>query len=157
VQSGLGKSGELEAAQALGTKERFGIKNKLAALLPEFSASILQTQKSKQAFNHPHLAKDFAFTNKRNLYYALPTSPDLNGVLHYNTFVYGLDELLRLADRNSMAHSVEVRLPFLQHQLVEFLFTLPPHFKIHRGWTKWLLRKAVDEKLPKKLFGEGIK
>ena len=147
----LGKSGELEAAQALGTKERFGIKNKLAALLPEFSASILQTQKSKQAFNHPHLAKDFAFSNKRNLYYALPTSPDLNGVLHYNTFVYGLEELLRLADRNSMAHSVEVRLPFLQHQLVEFLFTLPPHFKIHQGWTKWLLRKAVDEKLPKEI------
>jgi asparagine synthase (glutamine-hydrolysing) len=59
--------------------------------------------------------------------------------------------LLRLADRNSMAHSVEVRLPFLQHQLVEFLFTLPPHFKIHQGWTKWLLRKAVENRLPNEI------
>jgi asparagine synthase (glutamine-hydrolysing) len=46
---------------------------------------------------------------------------------------------------------VEVRLPFLQHQLVEFLFTLPPHFKIHQGWTKWLLRKAVDNMLPNEI------
>ncbi|MDB5206630.1 MAG: asnB [Flavisolibacter sp.] len=147
----LGKSGEVKAAHALGVKESFGIKNKLAALLPEFSASILQTQKSKQAFNHPYLNKDFAFSNKRNLYYALPTSHDLNGALYYNTFVNGLEELLRLADRNSMAHSVEVRLPFLQHEMVEFLFTLPPYFKIRQGWTKWLLRKAVDDKLPKEI------
>jgi asparagine synthase (glutamine-hydrolysing) len=147
----LGKSGELKAAQALGINEGFGIKNKLAALLPEFGASILQTQKSKRAFHQPHLSKEFAFSNKRNLYHTLPTSPDLNGALYYNTFVTGLEELLRLADRNSMAHSVEVRLPFLQHQLVEFLFTLPPHLKIHQGWTKWLLRKAVDSKLPKEI------
>ena len=71
--------------------------------------------------------------------------------LHYNTFVNGLEELLRLADRNSMVHSVEVRLPFLQHQLVDFLFTLPPHLKIREGWTKWLLRKVVDHKLPNEI------
>jgi asparagine synthase (glutamine-hydrolysing) len=147
----LSSSGELHAAQALGIKESFGLKNKLAALLPDFSASILQTQKSKKAFNHPHLNRDFAFSNKQNLYYTLPTSPDLNGVLYYNTFVNGLEELLRLADRNSMAHSVEVRLPFLQHELVAFLFTLPPHFKIHQGWTKWLLRRAVGNKLPEEI------
>lgn len=148
---GLGKSGEIEAAQALGVKETFGIKNKLAALLPEFAASLLQSQKSKKAFRHPDLNREFAFSNKRNLYYATPTTFDLNGALYYNTFVNGLEELLRFADRNSTAHSVEVRLPFLQHELVEFLFTLPPHFKIHEGWTKWLLRKAVNDKLPKEI------
>jgi asparagine synthase (glutamine-hydrolysing) len=47
-----------------------------------------------------------------------------------------------------MAHGTEVRLPFLNHELVEFLFTLPPHFKIRQGWTKWLLRKTVEDKLP---------
>ncbi|HEV7331976.1 MAG TPA: asparagine synthase (glutamine-hydrolyzing) [Flavisolibacter sp.] len=150
-QKKLGKSGELQAAQSLGVKEEFGLKNKLAALLPEFSASILQSQKAKKAFQHPDLHRDFAFANKRNLYYATPTTFDLNGALFYNTFVNGLEELLRMADRNSMANAVEVRLPFLQHQLVEFLFTLPPHFKIHQGWTKWLLRKAVEDKLPKEI------
>ena len=50
-----------------------------------------------------------------------------------------------------MAHSREVRLPFLNHELVEFIFTLPAHFKIRNGWTKWLLRESVKTWLP-----EGI-
>jgi asparagine synthase (glutamine-hydrolysing) len=150
-QRQLGKSGERKAAQALGVKESFGWKNKLAALLPEFSTSILQSRKAKQAYQHPDLNRDFAFENKRNLYYSTPAAFDLNGALYYNTFVNGLEELLRLADRNSMAHALEVRLPFLQHQLVEFLFTLPPQFKIQQGWTKWLLRKVADNKLPKEI------
>ena len=144
----LKSSSELKLAREIGIKEPWGIKNKLAAFLPEFSASILQSQKSKEAFHQGDLNRDFAFSNKRNLYYATPTDHNLNGALYYNTFVNGLEELLRFADRNSMAHSVEVRLPFLQRQLVEFLFTLPPHFKIHQGWTKWILRKAVESKLP---------
>ncbi len=41
----------------------------------------------------------------------------------------GLDELLRYADRNSMAHGREVRLPFLSHELVEFIFTLAAEFQ----------------------------
>lgn len=147
----LSASGELKAASDLGINQSFGIKHKMAALLPEFAAAILQSQKSKKAFQHPDLDRSFAFSNKRNLYYATPTQHNLNGALYYNTFVNGLEELLRLADRNSMAHSVEVRLPFLQHELVEFLFTLPPHFKIHQGWTKWLLRKTVEEKLPNEI------
>ena len=47
-----------------------------------------------------------------------------------------------------MAHGREVRLPFLNHELVEFIFSLPSHFKIKGGWTKWLLRKAADPALP---------
>jgi asparagine synthase (glutamine-hydrolysing) len=47
-----------------------------------------------------------------------------------------------------MAHGREVRLPFLDHQLVEFIFSLPSNLKIHDGWTKFLLRKAMDKKLP---------
>ena len=69
-------------------------------------------------------------------------------MLYYNTCQSGLEELLRYADRNSMAHGREVRLPFLDHKLVEFIFSLPSNFKIHDGWTKWLLRSAMDKKLP---------
>ena len=47
-----------------------------------------------------------------------------------------------------MAHGVEVRLPFLSYELVQFIFSLPASFKIHDGWTKWLLRKMMDKKLP---------
>jgi asparagine synthase (glutamine-hydrolysing) len=150
-QKKLNQSGELKAAQALGIKEAFGWQNKIAALFPDFTTSLLQSRKAKQAFRYPDLNRDFAFAHKRDLYYSTPAHFDLNSALYFNSFVNGLEELLRLADRNSMAHSVEVRLPFLSHQLVEFLFTLPSHFKIHNGWTKWILRRSVDDLLPKEI------
>ena len=47
-----------------------------------------------------------------------------------------------------MAHSREVRLPFLSHKLVEFVFSLPDEYKLNGGWTKFVLRKAMDKILP---------
>ena len=78
----------------------------------------------------------------------LPYKNALELVLKEDTTVKGLKELLRYADRNSMAHSIEVRLPFLSHKLVEFVFSLPDEFKLNSGWTKFVLRKAMDKILP---------
>jgi len=64
------------------------------------------------------------------------------------TFQSGLVNLLRYADRNAMAHSVEVRLPFLYHELVEFVFSLPDSFLIHDAWSKYILRKSIEKYLP---------
>jgi asparagine synthase (glutamine-hydrolysing) len=47
-----------------------------------------------------------------------------------------------------MAHSREVRLPFLNHELVSFVFSLPSSFKIGHGYTKLILRQAMKGKLP---------
>lgn len=69
-------------------------------------------------------------------------------LFHYRTTQYGLHKLLRYADRNSMAHSVEVRFPFLDHELVTFIFSLPLEMKIHDGWTKYILRLMMDKQLP---------
>jgi asparagine synthase (glutamine-hydrolysing) len=139
---------ELKAAKELGVQELFGLKARTAARFPQFAAAIREGRKAKEAYKSRDLNRDFAFQHKQQFYYTLPPTADLNGALFYNTFLNGLDELLRLADRNSMAHSVEVRLPFLNHDLVAFLFTLPASFKIRQGWTKWLLRKAVEKQLP---------
>jgi asparagine synthase (glutamine-hydrolysing) len=147
-QRSLGTSGELKAARKLGVTSPFTAAHKLAALVPDLAASMQQTRTSRKAARQPFLDKEFAFEQKRNLYYTTPATFDLAGALYFNTFVSGLEELLRLADRNSMAHAVEVRLPFLQHDLVKFLFSLPAHYKIHHGWTKWLLRKSMEEQLP---------
>jgi len=77
-----------------------------------------------------------------------PVAIDLNESLEFFTCVSGLDKLLRFADRNSMAHSCEVRLPFLSHELVEFVFSLPSDYKIRDGWTKAILRYAFKDELP---------
>ncbi len=72
----------------------------------------------------------------------------LTDKLYYDTMTEGLEDLLRYADRNSMAHSREVRLPFLFHELVEFIFTLPSAFKLHGSWSKYILRIAFEKLLP---------
>ncbi len=72
----------------------------------------------------------------------------LNESLYHSTFKSGLEKLLRFADRNSMAFSREVRLPFLNHELVEFVFSLPSEFKIRNGWTKAILRYSLENILP---------
>jgi len=72
----------------------------------------------------------------------------LRKILWWHTTRQGLAELLRYADRNSMAHSREVRLPFLDHRLVQFVFTLPDHLILRDGWTKWILRRAFRDIVP---------
>jgi len=62
-----------------------------------------------------------------------------------------LPQLLRYADRNSMAFSREIRLPFLDHRLVEFLFAIPPEQKIDGITTKRILRNAVRGILPEEI------
>jgi asparagine synthase (glutamine-hydrolysing) len=58
---------------------------------------------------------------------------------------YSVPALTHYEDRNSMAHSLEVRHPFLDHRLVEFLINLSPQLKIQNGWTKHVLRQAFPE------------
>lgn len=85
---------------------------------------------------------------KRNRFEPISHFDTLNGILKQSCVGGGLQELLRYADRNSMAHSREVRLPFLNHELVEFVFSLPVDYKIEGGWTKLLMRKAFDKTMP---------
>jgi len=60
-----------------------------------------------------------------------------------------LPMLLHYEDRNSMAHSIESRVPFLDYQLVEFILSLPNNYKINKGQTKYILREALNAELPK--------
>ena len=57
-------------------------------------------------------------------------------------------DILTKVDRMSMAHSIEVRPPLLDHKLVEFAATIPPKLQLHRGTTKYLLKRALRGILP---------
>lgn len=76
------------------------------------------------------------------------SAKSLNEMLYNATFNGGLQELLRFADRNAMAHSLEVRLPFLSHELVEYVFTLPSICKVNKGFSKYILREAMQDIVP---------
>lgn len=58
---------------------------------------------------------------------------------------------LRIEDRNSMAHSVEVRLPFMDYRLVSLLFNLPVNWKMRGPWNKYVLREAMRKVIPEKV------
>lgn len=62
-----------------------------------------------------------------------------------------LPHLLKYEDKNSMAHSIESRLPFLDYRSVENAVSYNPKFKINDGWSKFILRKATTEYLPKEI------
>lgn len=62
-----------------------------------------------------------------------------------------MPNLLHYEDRNSMAFSLESRLPFLDYRLVEYMFSLPPTFKINQERTKVLLYETVEGLLPEEI------
>ncbi|MBT8517344.1 asparagine synthase (glutamine-hydrolyzing) [Polynucleobacter paneuropaeus] len=62
-----------------------------------------------------------------------------------------LPTLLRNYDRYSMLSGVEIRMPFMDHRLVEFCFSLPWNFKIGNGYTKKIIRDAVSDFVPNKI------
>lgn len=101
----------------------------------------------------PHwLNKDFYHRAKDELNRPAPHHSDnllSDFLLHLLQF--NLRGLLRYEDRNSMAHSVESRLPFLDHRLVEFLFSIPRDRIISKGWTKSILRKSMKDRMPEKV------
>ena len=66
--------------------------------------------------------------------------------LDFNTWLSG--DILVKADRMTMAHSLELRVPFLDHHVVEFAATIPPNLKIAENMTKYVLRQAAKDWLP---------
>ncbi|MCB0583323.1 MAG: asparagine synthase (glutamine-hydrolyzing) [Phaeodactylibacter sp.] len=74
-------------------------------------------------------------------------SPSLGEAL-INHFEYKLEHLLKWEDRNSMWHSIEARVPFLDYRLVERALPLPGEWIIEKGMTKHILREAMRGTLP---------
>ena len=65
---------------------------------------------------------------------------------------FSVPYLTHYEDRNSMAWSCEIRLPFLDYRLVEFFLSLPVNYKIFSGWTKYIFRKAFENSLPSSII-----
>lgn len=131
--------------------ETWGPKNYAAAFMPAKTAALLQKKAVDQQNGNTGINKEFLLKYQVVDGLQKPIINTLEDMLHYSTFTAGLGELLRYADRNSMAHSREVRLPFLNHALVEFIFSLPSNYKIRNGFTKWLLRQSMQPLLPENI------
>jgi asparagine synthase (glutamine-hydrolysing) len=93
---------------------------------------------------------------------AVPVADDgrvgsFDGLRHQLLTSRGLPELLRYEDRNSMDHSIEARVPFLDHRLVELALALPPRLLFAGGSSKSVLRSALKNVVPTSILARKDK
>jgi asparagine synthase (glutamine-hydrolysing) len=92
------------------------------------------------------------YRDMRRYFESADADSTLNRMLYADTKTY-LHELLMKQDQMSMAASIESRVPFLDHKLVEFTARLPVRLKLRRGWTtKYVLRQAMKGVLPEPIL-----
>jgi len=111
---------------------------------------------ARQELYVPDLRHHLSGTAARNrlgeLYrgHGAPTGLSAALYLDYKTFLS--DDVLALSDRIAMAHSLEIRVPLVDHALVERVYPLPDHVKIGLWRNKRLLRQALKPRLPESLL-----
>jgi asparagine synthase (glutamine-hydrolysing) len=89
-----------------------------------------------------------ALDDQRRIYSAAPSANGLERLIYLYAKTYLQDDILVKVDRASMACSLEVRAPFLDVDLVEFLGSVPPRLKLRRLETKHVLKRAMSDLLP---------
>ncbi|MEO6070245.1 MAG: asparagine synthase (glutamine-hydrolyzing) [Chitinophagaceae bacterium] len=123
-------------------------RQKVYPVYSKFLKPLLPVHKNQEGLLHPDFGHE---ANKYGGFEYFDYDQGLNNGLHHDAKKGKMEVLLRYGDKNSMAHSREVRLPFLSHELVEFVFSLPPWLKIHDGWSKFILRESMKDILPQKI------
>jgi asparagine synthase (glutamine-hydrolysing) len=117
--------------------------------------SMLDVKGKKSLFNEPEKYQE-GLDRCRELvlkHFNSPNAHDpLDRVFYCDIKTYVPEDILACTDRMSMRHSLEVRVPFLDHKFVEFCATIPNEMKITFGERKHILKKAVSGLLPVSVF-----
>jgi asparagine synthase (glutamine-hydrolysing) len=103
-------------------------------------------------FSESEKLRLFLFADSGPLAAVLDQMVDGRGLQRYLDFdqrYYLPDDILYKVDRISMAHSLEVRPPFLDQRIVDFAARLPERFKLRGSQSKYLLRRLMEDKLPR--------
>ena len=136
-----------------------GLSTSLAGKISKFTRSITAKnnydffQKSSQYISKKNLEKLHFFKNRREPFHSIEEKSLLSYLAYTDLKNFTEGDILTKVDRASMQHGLEVRVPFLDHELVEFTMTLPNHLKISGdGTTKYLTKKILEKYLPKNLI-----
>lgn len=116
------------------------------SVFPRTMQSQLFNRKTRERFEHEN-----PFVQQNQLLEKCDAYDVLDKLLYADTKTY-LHELLMKQDQMSMAASIESRVPFLDHKLVEFTARMPREMKLRGGTTKWILREAMKGILPAEIL-----
>jgi asparagine synthase (glutamine-hydrolysing) len=94
---------------------------------------------------------------KASLLKSIPSRETLNDILFTDTALVLPNDMLTKVDLMSMANGLEVRVPFLDYEVVNFIFSLPSNFKIHSGLRKRILQDSFRDILPIQLYNRPKK
>lgn len=114
-----------------------------------FLAAFVREEQVNKLFVSPPSSSEL---EDRSKLLTLGISPDLNSVLARDVSIVLPGDMLRKVDLMSMSHALEVRVPFLDHEVVDYAFSLPADFKVEGKNRKILLREAFREILPEELY-----
>lgn len=93
-----------------------------------------------------------SYESFQTLFKEIGNGIELEKLLYVHQKTLLLDQFLVKSDRMSMAHALEVRVPILDHRLVEFASTIPARYKLRGTTTKWTMRKLMEGRLPKSVL-----
>jgi asparagine synthase (glutamine-hydrolysing) len=97
----------------------------------------------------PSVNRELSLEPLRRLHANVQGRNTLDAMLYIDTKTWLPDDLLIKADKMTMANSVELRVPLLDHVLLEFAASLPPNFKLRGLSSKYILKKALSKNIPR--------
>jgi asparagine synthase (glutamine-hydrolysing) len=120
-----------------------------------FDANILFRESEKACLFETDAYNQICREDPRNAWRRFLERPDmhwLSSLQYMDLKSYLPNDILTKVDRMSMAHSIEARVPLLDHKLVEFAATIPPELKLRGKTTKYILKKAMEGILPREIL-----
>ena len=136
---------ELKAYKKLHSYTNYNIIRQLANnLLPHFLKRFFKKLRNKERLDWLNMSD-----KRKSIYEA--NFGSIKAASIAQMCYTNLPRLLHYEDRNSMAHSLESRVPFLDYRLVEYIAALPDEYKIKDGYTKYILREALKDIFPEKI------
>jgi asparagine synthase (glutamine-hydrolysing) len=108
--------------------------------------------------SHQRNPEDWVIDGQEPATYLTGLRPELNGLnsvermMVLDTISYLPDDILVKVDRAGMGVSLECRMPFLDHRLIEFAWSLPLNYKLREGQTKWPLRQVLYRHVPRSII-----
>jgi asparagine synthase (glutamine-hydrolysing) len=120
-----------------------------------FDANILFKEAQKVALFEPEAYERIHRDDPRSQWRAVVENDKihwLSSLQYMDTKNYLPNDILTKVDRMSMAHSIEARVPLIDHKLVEFAATIPPELKLKGNTTKYILKKAMEGILPNEIL-----